>query len=35
MLAGPGERAEIVGPPELIAAILDVSRHNRARYDAG
>lgn len=30
MLAGLGERAEIVGPPELIAAILDVSRHNRA-----
>lgn len=32
MLAGLGERAEIVSPPELIKAILEVSRHNLAHY---
>ncbi|HQF03750.1 MAG TPA: YafY family protein [Phycicoccus sp.] len=32
MLAGLGERAEIVSPGELIEAVLDVSRHNLARY---
>ncbi|CCH70670.1 putative transcriptional regulator [Phycicoccus elongatus Lp2] len=32
MLAGVGERAEIVDPPALIEAVLDVSRHNLARY---
>ena len=32
MLAGVGERAEIVNPPALIEAVLDVSRHNLARY---
>lgn len=32
MLAGLGERAEVVDPPELIEAILEVSRHNIVRY---
>lgn len=32
MLAGLGERADIIGPPELIDAIVQVSRSNLARY---
>lgn len=32
ILAGIGERAQILGPPELIEAVLAVSRSNLARY---
>lgn len=34
LLAGLGERAEIISPPELIEAIVAVSRSNVARYAA-
>lgn len=35
LFAGLGERAEVLGPPELIEAILAVSRDNLARYGSG
>lgn len=32
LFAGLGERAEVLGPPELLAAIVTISRDNLARY---